>query len=413
MPEYHFKAVNAAGHRHTGVQEAHNVTDLEMRLSRTGLDLINCKERRQGCWPGKWPGWPTNRKNSISRRELIHFSFHLEQLTQAGVPLIDALKDLRDSEQRNSFQAVIAQIIEGIEGGQTFSAMLERFPRLFGEVYASMVRVGEHSGKMDQVLHDLAENTKWQDELTSRLKRITLYPAIVAALLVVVILFVMVYLVPNMVSFIASTDYQLPWYTTALLATSGFFIDNGYLLLPVVVLLPLLLRYSLRHSAGLRYRWHGIQLKLKLWLLGPLLLRFKLARFAHYAAMMYAAGIPVLDIVQLSRQLVDNHVLDSAFDDVHTRIQQGSTIGDSFAASGLFPPLVVRMVRIGEGSGALDQAFTQIAYFYGREARESIQRFEQFIGPLLILGVGTLLLWVIVAVIFPLIDTAVNIGTSL
>ena len=141
--------------------------------------------------------------------------------------------------------------------------------------------------------------------------------------------------------------------------------------------------------------------------------RYKLARFANYSAVMYSSGIAVLDLIQLGRRLVNNRMLDRALEDVSNQIEDGETISNSFASTGLFPPLVVRMVRIGETSGALDKAFSQVGYFYGREARESIERFEQYVMPLMILTVGMILLWVIVSIFFPLFGTAVDIGTTL
>ncbi len=398
MGEYRFKAINENGVFQTGVQEAANATDLEMRLSRIGLDLISHKLKK--------PHWFGRNKGKVSRRDIINFSFHLEQLTNAGVPLIEALQDLRDSEGNSGFQGVISQIVEGIEGGETFSAMLEKFPQIFGNVYTSMIRVGERSGKLNEVFHDLAENTKWQDELASRVRRIVIYPAIVGSVLFVVIMFVMVYLVPQLVAFISGTGYTLPWYTVALLATSNFFVDYWYIIILSPIAIFLGIRYATRVSAGFHYHWDNFQLRV--WLLGPVLYRFKLARFANYAAVMYASGITVLDLLQLSRQLVNNRVLEQALDDVHTSIEEGETISNSFAGTGLFPPLVVRMVRVGESSGALDRAFNQVGYFYGREAREAIERFEQYIGPVLMLSVGSILLWVVVSVYVPLISAAVD-----
>ena len=403
MAEFRYKAIDENGKFLTGVQEADNITDLELRLSRVGLDLINCKFKQQHFFG--------QRARKVTRGDLINFSFHLEQLTRAGVPLIEALQDLRDSEKHSGFQNVISQVIEGIEGGKTFSQMLEQFPNIFGEVYASMIQVGEQSGKMSDVLHDLAENTKWHDELISRVKRILIYPIFVGVVLLAVLMFVMIYLVPELVTFIASTGYELPWYTRALLATSDFFVAYWYLIIFSVLAIPLLIKYAVRLSAGFHYQWDKFQLNV--WLLGPILYRFKLARFANYAAMMYASGITVLDLLTLSRRLVNNRVLEEAIDKVHSNIEDGETISNSFASVGLFPPLVVRMMRVGEGSGALDKAFIQIGYFYGREAREHIERFEQFIGPILITFVALILGWLIVSVIFPLLDTAIAIGTSI
>jgi len=400
---YKYKAINEQGKFANGSMEAANPTDLEMRLQRMGLDLINYRDKERGLF--------SRGHRKITRADLITFSFHLEQLTRAGVPLIDALKDLRDTTDQPTFQSTISQVIEGIEGGKTFSGMLEQFPQVFGSVYASMVKVGERSGRLPDVLRDLAEMTKWQDELIARVKRAMMYPAFVSVVVFFMLMFIMTFLVPNLVRFVQSTGHELPFHTRALLATSKVFVDYWYLIIVVPIAIPLAVRYGKRLSPRFRYQWD--MLLLNAWVIGPVMYRFKLARFANYSAMMYASGITVLDALSLGRQIVDNLVLDDAIERVRVQISDGESISNSFAQAGLFPPLVVRMMRVGEGSGELDKAFLQISYFYSREAQEAVGRMEQFIGPALILLVAGLMLWVIMSVIGPIYDAIFTVGATI
>ena len=403
MFAYRYKAIDQRGKICHGEQAASNDVDLELRLSRLGLDLIRHKKKK--------PSFLRARISSVKRQEIITFSFHLEQLLSAGVPLIDALRDLRDSESSIAFKAVIAQILDGIDSGKAFSAMLDEFVPIFGTVYPSVVRVGEHSGTLSDVLRDLTEHLKWQDELVAKLHKAAMYPAFVGAVLLLVIVFIMAYLVPELVAFIANTDYSLPWYTRALLATSDFIVRYWPSLALTIIAIPLAVKAARKYSPLWRYQ--SDKWVLRLWLIGPILLRFQLARFANYAAIMYASGITVLELLHLSRRLIDNRVICEAIGHAQQAIEQGHGIAESFDDSGLFPALVVRMLKVGENSGALDQALWQIGYFYGRETRESIERFESLIGAVLILLVGSILLWVIVSVVLPLIDTAVGMGSQL
>jgi type IV pilus assembly protein PilC len=274
-----------------------------------------------------------------------------------------------------------------------------------------MVKVGEKSGRLPDVLHDLAEMTKWHDELVARVKKVMMYPAFVSVVLFFVLLFIMTYLVPNLVTFVKSTGQELPLHTLALLATSDFFINYWYLVIVIPVVIPIAIGYGRRSSR--RFRRETDKFLLNFWLVGPVVYRYKLARFANYAAMMYASGITVLDSLGLCRDIVDNLVLDEAIERVRMQISDGESISNSFALAGMFPPLVTRMMRVGEGSGELDKAFMQVSYFYSREAQEAIGRLEQFIGPALIMFVGGLMLWVILSVIEPIYDAVLTVGAGL
>ena len=209
MAHYLYKAINKAGQSKPGSMEAANPTDLELRLSRMGLDLINFRIQKTSM--------PIVRKAQVTRVDLITFTFHLEQLIRAGVPLSEALNDLRNSDTHHKLHTIVSQLIEDIEGGQTFSRALRKFPAVFDNIYCNMVSVGERSGKLEDVLKDLAEMARWQDELASKLKRILIYPALVFSVLLGVLIFVMTYLVPQLLTFMTNVQYDLPWHTVILL----------------------------------------------------------------------------------------------------------------------------------------------------------------------------------------------------
>lgn len=403
MATYKYKAVNEQGKFLRGNMEAANEVDLELRLQRIGLDLVTYRVKENFSLFG--------RRRTVQQQDLINFSFHLEQLVRAGIPLIDALKDVRDAVGTSQFQSVVSQIIEGIEGGKRFSYMLDQFPHIFGRIYASMVRVGESSGRLAEVLKDLAEMSKWQDEIVTRLKRAMVYPAFATVVIFAVILFIMLWLVPNLTKFVAGVGYELPWHTQMLFGVSNAFVNYWFIILFVPILITISVLYLLKYSTNFKRKWDGWLLRV--WLVGPVLLRVKLARFSNYAAMMYTSGISVLDLIQLGRQIVENESLDRALEKVHMDISNGLSISESFEAAGIFPPLISRMMRIGETSGALDTAFHQVSYFYSREADNAIAKLEQFVGPVMIIPIGVLMLWVITSVIGPLYEAIIEVGASL
>ncbi len=394
METFKYKAMDANGRRVTGSMDAANVTDLEMRLHRMGLDLIGQRAiRRRGRF----------RLGRVSRGELINFSFHLEQLLRAGVPMVDALSDLGSTIDDPNFRNVVAEILEAIEGGRTFSEALADFPGVFGSVYVSMIRVGEESGRLPDVLKDLAGMLRWQDEMIAYAKRIMVYPLIVLAVVGSVILFLMIYLVPQLTSFLNTMGGTLPFHTRALIATSNFFMAWWWALGAIAVVTPLSIRYFAANSSRFRYRWDAF--KLRIWLFGDLSYKLRLARFANYFALMYTSGITVLEALRLSRQLMDNSVLERGIERVQAHIAEGGTISEAFAAAGLFTPLVVRMMRVGETSGALDDALQNVSYFYTREVSEAVERLQPAIQPVLTVVLGSLVAWIMLSVIGPIYDT--------
>ncbi len=395
MDTYKYKAMDAQGRRVTGTLDAANMTDLEMRLGRMGLDLIDSHEvRRTGL---------LSRFRKTSRPELINFSFHLEQLLNAGVPMVDALSDLGSTIDDPAFRDVVAELVEAIEGGKTFSDALADFPGVFGNVYISMVRVGEQSGSLPRVLHDLADMLRWQDEIVAYVRRVMVYPLIVLAVVGAAVTFLMIYLVPKLTSFLQSVGGELPVHTRALIAVSDFFVAWWYVLLLIAILLPAGIRYAARTRPAFRMAWD--RFKLRLWLFGDLMYKIRLARFSNYFALMYGAGITVLDALRLSRALMDNAVLEDAVDRVRRHIGEGETLSDAFTRTGLFPPFVVRMMRVGESTGALDDALHNVSYFYAREVREAVERLEPAIQPILTVVLGGLVGWIMFSVLGPIYDT--------
>jgi len=394
METFKYKAVDATGRAARGTIDAANLTDLEMRLQRMGLDLVQYRTQKRG---------RRLRSRRVSRNELINFSFHLEQLLHAGVPMVDALTDIGSTIEDPAFRDVVAEVVESIEGGSTFSEALQQFPEAFGNVYTSMVRVGEESGRLVAVLHDLAGMLRWQDEMVSYAKRVMVYPAIVLAVVGGVVVFLMMYLVPQLTSFFNTMGTELPTHTKALIAVSGFLLEWWYVLLLIAVITPFVVTYLRRNSPRFRYRWD--LLKLHIWLFGPLNYKIRMARFANYFAMMYTSGVTVLDSLRLSRALMDNVVLEDAVERVQERIAEGETISEAFARARLFPPLVVRMMRVGETSGALDDALQNVSYFYSREVRESVERLQPAIQPVLTVILGVIVGWIMLSVIGPIYDT--------
>ena len=392
---YKYKAIDSNGKVRNDRIEADNLLDLEKRLSGMGLDLINYQEKK--------PSLINFKSKGISRKDLINFTFQMQQLTKSGVSILDGLGDLKDSVPEGRMKEMLMGLSDEIQGGKTFSGALAEFPEIFDSVYITLVQVGEESGRISEVLHDMAETLKWHDELVAHTKKIMIYPAIVTFVIIGVVSYLMIALVPELIPFIKDLGGEIPIHTRALLATSSFLGNYWYLVFGVPIFLFIITTQLAKRKP--KVRMFIDRIKLKLYIFGPLTLKTNLARFANYFAMMYSSGITVLDGLKISEMLVNNAVLTQSIRDVRERIADGGQISESFDAVNVYPPLVIRMIKVGENTGNLDEALLNISYFYNREVKESVDKMEAAMTPVLTIILGGIMLWIMSAVLGPIYDS--------
>lgn len=401
MPLYAYRAVDAVGRKVPGSMDAANGFDLELRLRHMELDLIDFKVSGQ-------PGLVLGRR-AVKRQDLINFCFHMEQMSGAGVPILEGLNDLRDSMDHPRFREIVTDLIESIEGGQQLSSALSHHPDVFDTTFTSLVRAGEQSGKLADIFRDLSESLKWQDELASHTKKIIMYPIVVGLIVTGVTFFLMIYLVPQLTAFIRNMGGELPFHTKALIAVSGVFINYWYVLLALPVVAWLGVRYWLKKSEEARFRADAF--RLRVWLVGPILRKIILARFATLFALMYASGITILDCLRLSEGIVGNRVIAAGLKRAGELISEGQNVTAAFQHTGIFPPLVIRMLKVGEATGGLDGALHNVSYFYNREVKEMIEKVQSMIEPAMTVILGVMVGWIMLSVMGPIYDTISKIRT--
>jgi type IV pilus assembly protein PilC len=394
MEVFRYKAINDQGRVFRGKVDAANPADLETRLSRMGLDLVNYTEvkSRQKNVTGR----------GIKRTDLITFCFHLEHLIRAGVPILDGLADLRDTIDNKRLREVTAAIIESIEGGKNLSGAMQDFPFVFNTVFVSLIRAGEQSGQLNNVLQKLIEDLKWQDEQAAQTKKLLVYPAIVSVIVTAVLFFLMLYVVPQLISFLATMGQELPLQTRALIWTSAFLKDYWYVVLATPLAVAFALWAAVNNNAAFAQRIDAWKLRLPI--IGPILKKIIVTRVCNVFSIMYSSGITVLECIRTSEDVADNKAIRQAVRDAGRMIADGGGISASFASTGLFPPLVVRMLRVGENTGALEEALGNVSYFYTRDVRESIANLQAMILPGITVVLGALILWIMASVLGPIYD---------
>lgn len=394
MEAFQYKAIDEQGRLHNGKVDAVNIADLEARLTKMGLDLVNYKEL----------GSSTQRITGagVTRRDLITFCFHIEQTSRAGVPILESLQDLRDSTENPRLREVIASMIESIEGGKTLSDAMRDYPAVFDNIFSSLVRAGEQSGEINQVFFNIGENLKWQDETAAQTKKLLIYPIVVGTVVIGVVFFLMIYLVPELLKFVKTMGQELPMHTKVLIVVSNVFVQYWYIILSIPLLIYGFIYIGVRTSPSIRYNVDAMKLKIPV--IGPILKKIILTRLTSFFAMMYASGITIIECIRTGEQIVGNKVIEEAMHQVGQMIAEGETLSRSFEKARLFPPLVLRMIRVGENTGALEDALSNISYFYTRDIKESIERIQSMIEPAMTVVLGAIIGWVMFSVLGPIYD---------
>lgn len=394
MPSFQYKAVDKSGKQARGALEAVNEVDLELRLRRMGLDLITYTAvEHQSSALGAV---------KITRQDLVNFCFDMEQMIRAGIPIIDGLRDMRDTVDNPRFREVLAVMSEDMDGGKVLSQCMAAQPEVFDNVFVSLIKAGEQSGQLPDVFQNLAETLKWQDELISQTRRLLMYPALTLIVVIGVLIALLVFLVPQIAQLFKTMGLALPVQTKVLLAVSGFVSTYWLPLIAAPFIAMMALIITIRRSTKAAYLWDYAKLQLPL--IGPILQKIIMSRFTNTFSLMYRSGITVLDAIKTSEDVVGNRVISDGLIRAGQQVSAGEGLSETFQNLGMFPPLVIRMLRVGENTGALDVALANVTYFYNRDVKDSVDKGLKMLGPVLTLVLGGLIAFVIWAVLGPVYD---------
>jgi len=392
MNPHRYRAMAADGNLVRGELDAADLFDLEQRLQAMGLVFVNGEPVRLR--------WRRGRK--VPRRELIHFCFHFEQLLAAGVPPFEALTAIRDATTHAGSRALTSALLAEVERGRPLSEAIERQEGVFAPALVALIAAGEHAGKLSEAVREIGAVLEREEALVAHARRIAIYPAIVATLLLVALVVALVHVVPEMEKLFRSSGEHLPLQTQLLLALSALVTRHGWLMLLGAGSLAATLKWQLARSEPARVRAHHLLLSLPF--VGGVLRDIALARFASTLASLYAAGVPVVDALHIAQDTTGNLALRAALHDVTRQVEQGRPLSAAFEAVSRFPALLTRMVQVGEQTGALDRALDNVALLCRRDVDNAIARLQAAIEPTLTVMLGALLLWIASAILGPIYD---------
>jgi type IV pilus assembly protein PilC len=401
MPLYSYKALNQTGRRVTGQLHANNDIDLYQRLKQLNLELLSAAEDK-----GRRSLALLRRR--IGNRELIQMCLHLQQLSAAGVSLMESLADVRDSTDHRRLRDLLATIYEDVAAGQSLSEAYGRHPRVFGTVFHSLLAAGEESGNLTESFIQLVKHIKWVEAVNAKIKKAIRYPTVMLVVMAALFFFMMMIVVPQVVGFLTSSGQELPIVTKGLIATSDFVQEFWYLLVGGPLLAVVVLKMLARTSEHFAYRIDFYLLRLPV--LGDLVRKISLSRFAHFFATMFQSGVPILDCLETARKVVGNRCLSTSLQTVRSGVQDGNPLSIGLRNTGEFPSLVVRLVKIGEESGNLGETLNNVTDFYDRDVDESVDALVGMIEPGLTLFGGLMMAWIVIAVIGPIYDSLGKLG---
>ncbi len=338
----------------------------------------------------------------VSLKQLSVFTRQLSTLINAGLPLVKALYTLTD-QLDGYLKEVVAKITQQVEAGDKFSACLARYPNVFPHVFASMIKAAELGGMMDEVLKKLATFLEKEERLKSRVRSALIYPAFVLAVAVIILALLMVFVVPTFSEMFADLGGDLPVPTRILMLASAAMRHSWYWIILAFVGLVFGYRSFVRLP---RNRLLVDKIKLRLPVMGGLIQQVAVAHFSRTLGTLLKSGVPILGALEAVRDTVGNEVIARATMRVHDSIKEGESISTQMEASGAFPPLVVRMVSVGEESGELDNMLLQIAADYEEEVDVAVSGLTSLLEPLLIVFMGLIVGFIVVAMFLPLFTLA-------
>jgi type IV pilus assembly protein PilC len=394
MPTFNYKAVDITGKMVRGRMTAANDIDLEERLKGIGLDILNSRELK---------GKVYNILNAISSKDKIMLCVHLQQLDKAGVPILDALADVRDSTESPRLKDLIADIYESVKAGAMLSEALAKHPETFDSVFIGLVAAGEKTGNLHESFGNLAHHLKWGGEIKRKIKKAMYMPIFTVIVLCGSIGVLMVKVVPQLTQFLKSQGQEMPVHTRALIATSDFMENYWLVVLLIPIFLVFLIKTLKRTTPGFAYGWDKTMLYMPV--IGKPLRKIDLARFTHFFSILYNSGIDILDCLKVGQQVVKNRVLLDSVVKVRKIVSEGNSLTGALRSTNQFPSLVVRMFKVGEDTGNMKEALENINFFYDKEVDDAVDGIVGSIKPALTIVAGTVLAWMAAAVFGPIYDT--------
>ena len=402
MPFFAYKGRNARGELMQGVLEGADSGAVADQLFGTGVTPIEIAvtTRRTGAGAGQgW--WQRLTEKSVTAMDVQLFSRQLYTLLKSGVPIMRGLAGLQESAISPAFGRVIKDLRESLDSGRELSSAMRRHPECFTPFYLSMVRVGEMTGRLEEVFLRLFDHLEFDRDMRQRVKTALRYPTFVVIAMIAAMAIVNIAVIPKFAEVFATFHTQLPLMTRILMATSSFTVKWWPLLLFMTIGAAFGMRAWVGTTAG-RYAWD--RRKLRIPVAGKIIHKATMARFARSFALSMRSGVPIVQALTVVSQTVDNAYLTARVEQMRDGVERGESILRTSTAAGVFTPVVLQMIAVGEESGSLDDLMDEIAQMYEREVDYELKTLSSQIEPILITFLGAMVLVLALGIFLPIWD---------
>lgn len=400
MGAFEYTALDSSGRNRKGLLEGDTARQIRQMLREQGLTPLDVQEASRSTRAGTTKSRSVFRAR-ISATELALVTRQLATLVQSGLPVELALSAVANQAEKSKTRSLIMAVRSRVMEGHSLASALEEHPAVFPELYRATAAAGEQSGHLDVVLERLADYTEARLQMRQKMLLALLYPLILTALAVLVVIGLLTYVVPQVVQVFDSLGQDLPILTRALLAASGFLRDYGWLLLAIVVVTTVLYVLLLKRP-GFRRMVHGIQLRSPL--VGRLTRGLNTARYTRTLSILLASSVPVLEALRIAGQVVSQVPMREAVEKTAIKVREGAELHVSLGESGYFSPMAVQLIASGEASGNLEMMLERAAIQQERETDTVIQALLGLFEPLLILTMGLMVLLIVLAILLPIFD---------
>jgi general secretion pathway protein F len=400
MPIYEYKGLNKAGKNVRGTVDAENLRAARMKLKKEGVFVVDLadKTKRQKKKKSK-----VSSNRAVGVDDMSNMTRQLASLIKANIQIVDALGACSDQMENPVLKEVLADCKNQVNEGIAFHKTLRKYPKVFDNIFVTMVEAGEASGTLDVILLRLAEFTEARSELNSKIKSALLYPVVMTIFMTLILAIMFIFVIPQMISIFDDAEVQLPWYTMAVIDLSGFLVNYWWML----ILGLFGVYYSFKQwsqSENGRPKWDAIKLKLPV--SGRLARMIAVSRFTRTLSTLLAGGVPMLNAMDIVKNVVNNEVLAKAIREARDNISEGESIAGPLKKSKQFPPIVIHMVGIGEKTGELEKMLNQVSDTYDFQVKNQVGGLTSVLEPIMIIVMGCVIGAIVFSLMVPMFELA-------
>ena len=412
MEAFTYKGISA-GKYIEGEVEALNQEEASHKLKEQKIIITNLirskKKKGEEKAKGKGGGFSLFGKKKVKVEEILIFSKQFATMVKAGLPILQVLAMLRDQLESPAIKEVIEDIRKSLEGGVTLSKCFEKYPQYFDNVYVNLIKAGEASGKLDVFLLKIVDSLEKKEKIKKKIKGALMYPSIMFTVAVVVSAFMLIKVVPVFAKMYDGMGIALPKPTAVIMAMSDFLRGTGGLIMLISIISFIFgFRFLVAKNAAFRYRWHKQVLKLPLF--GDMILKSMLARVSLIMGNLSAAGVNLLESLEIAKSVSNNVVVTEALENVKKGVFSGDTLTKLFLKEPLFPPTFSQLISVGEQTGQLDEMFGSVAAYYEEEFDNTVDNMSSMIEPIMIVFMGIMIGGLMIAMYSPIFNVGALIG---